>query len=118
MKDKPDFAARHATYQKLPLATLLPQAIALRLRDAALSGAYSDSATVSKRIDSIVLELEAREPGKFFQSAQIDFLKNPYSVIAALDKKRATAKKAKAEPKFTQGDSDELAQLFKQSEGA
>jgi hypothetical protein len=113
MKEKNNFAARFAAFQRLPLATLLPQAVALRLRDAACAGAFETPDLVSRRIDAVILEVDAREPGKYWQHEQIAFLSNPYAFGTSLLRKRGAPTKVRKddEASFTSDDAAELARL-------
>ena len=87
-----EFAGRRLGYSKLGRSTVLPEAIALELRAAALSSTSKGTDAVAKRVDTIVLAADARDPGRHWQRDQIEFLKNPYSTAATLCKKRARSK--------------------------
>jgi hypothetical protein len=94
-----DFAARRMRYATTQISTVLPSSVALRLREVAQTAAHEDANTVSRNIDAVILAVNDREQGLYWQSEQIEFLQmSPSARIGIKDKRKAPAAESTATP--------------------
>lgn len=89
-------------------AAIFPEKIIAALQAALLAK------NPSREIDRVILETEARAPGRYWQSAHIEFLRQPQAVRLAEVRRQPVAVKAlkPAAPEFDEASLTEMRRLI------